>query len=101
MRGTEKRARPSRELELVQLELEGDVLAAIAAVVVREAAAGDAHILAHVDGPGVVGVAAEEAVGADLDAVGPDEVGVVAAAVAGQSHVAEIVEDAGTYQYQL
>lgn len=71
----------SSQLQLVQLELEGDVLTAVPAVVVREAAAGDTHVLAHVDGPCVVGVAAEQAVGADLDTVGPDEVGVVAAGI--------------------
>lgn len=47
-------------LPLVELEFESDVLGAVVAVVVGEAAALDLHVLAHVDGPGVVGVAREQ-----------------------------------------
>ena len=45
-----------------------------------KAAAVDTNVLAHVDAPGVVRVAGEESVGADLDRVGPD-IGLVVAAV--------------------
>lgn len=49
-------------LQLVELELERHVLRAVGAVVIRETAAGDLHVLAHIDAPGVVRVAAEESV---------------------------------------
>jgi len=65
---------PSKEKptsQLIQLKLETDILGAIAAVVVGEAAAGDDAVLAHVGAPGVVGVARQQPVGADLNAVGP------------------------------
>lgn len=54
-------------LHLVELELESDILRAVVAVVVAEAAALDFHVLAHVYAPGVVGVAGEEAVVADFN----------------------------------
>ena len=41
-------------LQLVELEFERHVFGAVGAVVVRETAAGDLHVLAHIDAPGVV-----------------------------------------------
>lgn len=58
-------------LQLVQLKLQGHVLATIAAVVIGEAAARHLHVLAHVDAPCVVRVAGKETVGADFNGVGP------------------------------
>jgi hypothetical protein len=58
-------------LQLIKLEFERDVLGAVGAVVVGEAAAGHLHVLAHVDAPRVVRVAREEAVVADFDAISP------------------------------
>ncbi len=56
----------------VQLIFEKDVLGAVAAIVVREAAASHMHVLAHVDAPRVVGVAGEQSVVTDLDTAGLD-----------------------------
>ena len=58
---------PVARLYFVELELEGNVLRALVAVVVAEAAALDFHVLAHIYAPGVVRVAGEEAVVADLN----------------------------------
>jgi hypothetical protein len=58
-------------LQLIQLKLQRDILAALGAVKVGKAAARDGHVLAHVDAPGVIGIAGEEAVGADFNGVGP------------------------------
>jgi hypothetical protein len=63
---------------LVELEFQRHVLAAFGAVVIRESAAFHGHVLAHVDAPGVVRVAGEQTIRADLDAVGPNVVVVVA-----------------------
>jgi hypothetical protein len=43
--------------QLVELVLESHVLAAVGAVVIAETTAHDLHVLAHVDAPGVVGIA--------------------------------------------
>jgi hypothetical protein len=58
------------------------VLGALGAVVVGEAVALDLEVLAHVDGPGVVRVAGQQAVGADFDAGAVDERVMRAAVVA-------------------
>ena len=63
--------RRATTLQLVELKLQRNILTAFGAVEVGKAAAGHGHVLAHVDAPCVVGVAGEEAVGADFDAVGP------------------------------
>jgi hypothetical protein len=52
---------------LVQLQFQIHVLGALAAVVVGKSAAFDCWVFAHVDAPGIVGVAGEKAGGADLD----------------------------------
>jgi hypothetical protein len=56
---------------LIQFKLQGHVLAAFGAVVIREAATFDRHVFAHVDAPCVVRVAREEAVWTDFYAIGP------------------------------
>jgi hypothetical protein len=63
---------------LIQLILEANVLGAIAAVVVAETTTLDLHVLAHVYAPRIVAVSREETLRADLDAVRPDVVVVVA-----------------------
>lgn len=76
----EDNSQPSR-LPLVQFVLERDVLGAVGAVVVREAAARHRHVLAHVDAPGVVAVARQQSARAHFHAVGP-------AGMRGQPHFA-------------
>jgi hypothetical protein len=65
-------------LHLIKLILKQMVLGAFVAVVIRKPAAGDLHVAAHVDAPGVVAVARQQPVRADFDAPGPDVVVVVA-----------------------
>lgn len=62
----------------VQLQFEIHVLGALGAVIVGESTTFDGRVLAHVDAPGIIGVAGEKTGGADFDAVGPDVVVVVA-----------------------
>lgn len=68
----------SRLSQLIQLKLQTDILRTIRAVVSRKAAARDGAILAHISAPRVVGVACQQPVGAELDAVAPQEVGAAA-----------------------
>ena len=63
---------------LVELEFETHILGAVSAVIAAETTAFDLHVLAHVNAPDVVRVAGEQALRADLNAVGPDIVVVVA-----------------------
>jgi len=58
-------------LQFIQLKLQRHIFRTVCAVIIREAATFDLHLGTHVDGPGVVGVAREEARRADFDAVGP------------------------------
>ena len=45
----------------IKLQLQVHVLRALAAVIIREAAALDSRVLAHIDAPGIVRIAGEEA----------------------------------------
>jgi len=63
---------------LVELKLKIHILGALVAVIIGEATAFDCRVLAHVDTPGVVGIARQQARGTNLDRVGQDVVVVVA-----------------------
>jgi len=50
---------PWNTLQLIEFKFQRDILGAVRAVIIRKTAASDLHILAHVDAPCVVRVAAE------------------------------------------
>ncbi len=63
-----------RASQILQLVLERHVFRAFLAIIDAKAITFDLHVLAHVDGPHVVGVSGEEASLADFDATWPNVV---------------------------